>query len=177
MNGTGAYRVLLLTGLLLCLAFVNASIVAKERLMSQGRLVYLELAPVDPRSLMQGDYMALNYRVAEQVRQALPKDQQCPAWLSGLAPGKGRVVIRLDDRRIGQFVRLDEGTNRAPDEIVLQYRIRAGKLQFASDAWFFEEGTAGRYEQARYGRFRVAEDGEMLLTGLNDARLQPLGGP
>ncbi|NNJ65842.1 MAG: GDYXXLXY domain-containing protein [Xanthomonadales bacterium] len=176
MNGAGAHRLLLLSGLLLCLAFVNASIVAKERLMSQGRLVYLELAPVDPRSLMQGDYMALNYRVAEQVRRALPKDQQRPAWLPALAPGKGRVVIRLDDRRVGQFVRLDDGRDPAADEFVLQYRIRAGKLRFASDAWFFEEGTAARYEQARYGRFRVADDGEMLLTGLSDARLQPLGG-
>lgn len=38
------------------LALVNASILDKEKLLSEGQVVYLELAPVDPRSLMQGDY-------------------------------------------------------------------------------------------------------------------------
>ena len=44
---------------------VNLSIAARERQLASGRLVYLELAPVDPRSLMQGDYMALRYRMAK----------------------------------------------------------------------------------------------------------------
>ncbi|MFX7329222.1 GDYXXLXY domain-containing protein, partial [Acinetobacter baumannii] len=33
----------------------------KEMLLKEGQLVLLPLAPVDPRSLMQGDYMALRY--------------------------------------------------------------------------------------------------------------------
>ena len=40
---------------------MNWSIAAKERLLVSGSTVYLELALVDPRSLMRGDYMALNY--------------------------------------------------------------------------------------------------------------------
>ncbi len=30
-------------------------------------MVLLRLAPVDPRSLMQGDYMRLNYELARQL--------------------------------------------------------------------------------------------------------------
>ena len=43
------------------------------------------------------------------------------------------------------------------------------------DAFFFPEGTAERYEAAAWGEFRVADDGSALLTGLRDARLEPLG--
>ena len=39
---------------------------SNERILSGGQTVLLELAPVDPRSLMQGDYMALNYALTHQ---------------------------------------------------------------------------------------------------------------
>ena len=53
---------LLLGGLVVILAAANWAIASRERLISSGEVVYLELAPVDPRSLMQGDYMSLRYR-------------------------------------------------------------------------------------------------------------------
>jgi uncharacterized membrane-anchored protein len=52
------------------LAVINVSILQKERHLADGRVVYLELAPVDPRSLMQGDYMTLNFAIQDQIRQA-----------------------------------------------------------------------------------------------------------
>jgi len=46
---------------MLALVVANAAIWEKEALISTGQVVFVELAPVDPRSLMQGDYMTLNY--------------------------------------------------------------------------------------------------------------------
>ncbi len=69
---------------------------------------------------------------------------------------------------------MDEGTPLAPDEVLLRYRVREGEIKFATNAFFFQEGTARRYEGARYGEFRVAPDGELLLTGLRGKELQPL---
>ena len=43
-----------------------------------------------------------------------------------------------------------------------------------TNAYFFEEGTAKRYEAAQYGELRVAPDGELLLTGLRGKDLKPL---
>ena len=43
-------------GLLLILLAVNWSIYKQEQVLAQGKTVLLKLAPVDPRSLMQGDY-------------------------------------------------------------------------------------------------------------------------
>ena len=49
------------------LALANFSIYSRERLLTEGSVVLLHLAPVDPRSLMQGDYMALNFAVANSL--------------------------------------------------------------------------------------------------------------
>ena len=46
---------------------VNTGIYQAERTLSQGEVVYLELAPVDPRSLIQGDYMALDYALERDL--------------------------------------------------------------------------------------------------------------
>jgi uncharacterized membrane-anchored protein len=137
-------------------------------LLASGRVVYLELAPVDPRSIMQGDYMQLNYQIAGEISRLLPEP----------APGDGRVVVTLDPRSVASFARLepaaDGGPPLAANEAYLRYRVRAGRPRFASDAFFFQEGTATAYASARYGRYRVAADGELLLTALHDEHLNQL---
>lgn len=69
---------------------------------------------------------------------------------------------------------MGDGRPLAPGEVALRYRIRDGRPSFATDAYFFEEGQAQACADAAYGEFRVGGDGEMILTGLRDARLQPL---
>ena len=67
-------RVLIVLGALIVLASLNVSILGKERLKRDGQVTYLELAPRDPRSLMQGDYMALRFRLAQDIEST---------WASG----------------------------------------------------------------------------------------------
>ena len=38
----------------------------------------------------------------------------------------------------------------------------------------FREGDGQRWEQARYGEFRVEPDGRALLVGMADAQLRPI---
>ncbi|MFT6791681.1 MAG: hypothetical protein ACJA04_000891 [Cellvibrionaceae bacterium] len=45
---------------ILVLGVLNYGIYQKQKIKDHGEIVLLELAPVDPRSLMQGDYMRLN---------------------------------------------------------------------------------------------------------------------
>ena len=58
-------------GLLLALVVVNHGIVKRERILAEGHPLLLELAPVDPRSLMQGDYMRLAYEAERDVLMAV----------------------------------------------------------------------------------------------------------
>jgi uncharacterized membrane-anchored protein len=156
----------LAAGIAILLA-VNWGIYQREHLVSGGRVVLLELAPVDPRSLMQGDYMALRFRVAADVQRAHNIRDLRDVHL----------FVALDERGVGSFRRLDEATPLAADEVRLRYRVRAGQLKFATNAFFFEEGTASRYQQARYGEFRVGSNGDMILTGLRGEKLEALGQP
>lgn len=149
------------------LAFVNFGIYQRECLVTQGRIVLLELAPVDPRSLMQGDYMRLNFDVATKAFPFSRRDQE---------RADGHIVVALDPNRVGRFRRFADARPLAPDELALRYRVRGGQPNFATNAYFFEEGQGDAYQAARYGEFRVAEDGEMILTGLRDAGLRALKG-
>jgi uncharacterized membrane-anchored protein len=158
--------VALLAGLLV-LAFVNLGIHGRERLVADGRLVLLRLAPVDPRSLMQGDYMRLRFEVAGQAETAAG-DRQAAA---------GRIVLALDANRIGTYRRLDDGRPLGPGEALIRYRLRNGTGRLSTESYFFEEGRADAYARAAYGEFRVAPDGEAILTGLRGPRLEPLGRP
>jgi uncharacterized membrane-anchored protein len=150
---------------LLILLVVNQGIYGRERLLTDGRVVFLELSPVDPRSLMQGDYMRLNFALADRV---------FPGGRTQLADG--HLVVAVDRRGVGQFRRRADARPLAPNEIALRYRVRSGQASFATNAFFFEEGQGKAFENARFGEFRAGPDGEMILTGLRGPRLEPLRG-
>jgi len=149
-----------LAGIVILVA-VNWSIHAREQLLVDGRVVLLELAPVDPRSLMQGDYMTLRFNVANDA--------------FATKSGDGAIIVEVDNRDVGTFRRFDDGTPLAASEARLRYRLRNGLPKFATNAFFFEEGHANDYAKARFGEFRVAPDGEAILTGLRDADRRLLG--
>jgi uncharacterized membrane-anchored protein len=158
-------RSLVAIGALLVLGAINFSIAGKERIKREGEIVYLSLAPVDPRSLMQGDYMALRFGLAQQIESAL---KDAPD-----APGEGQTrlaPVTLDDQRIATLDRAAAGSGLA-----LRYRIRAGRVWLGTNAFFFEEGSAERFANARYGEFRVdPKSGEAVLVGLRGEKLDPL---
>ena len=153
----------------LLLALANWTVAQREDQLANGRVVLLELAPVDPRSLMQGDYMALRFKAGDDAfgRWGRLKD----------VPVDGRIIVKVDERNVGTFVRRDGGEPLAAGEVALRYRIRNERLKFATNAYFFQEGHGRLYEAARYGEFRVAPSGELLLARLADAKLQRLGPP
>src|SRR5918999_5683153 len=88
---------LVAAGLVLVLAVPNALIVQKERLLAAGTPMLLELAPVDPRSLIQGDYMSLDYAMVRQIADS-----------NGAVPRTGKVVVALDEHGVARFVRRHE---------------------------------------------------------------------
>ena len=160
-------RVIAVLWCLVALGLVDRTILARERHLRDGRTIFLELAPIDPRSLMQGDYMALRFMV-ESAAVGADRDRQS---------ADGHIVVKLGERGVGKVVRRDAGEPLAADEARLRYRVREGKVKFATNAFFFQEGTAKYYERARYGEFRVAPNGDLLLTHMIGANFERLGPP
>lgn len=154
---------LLLTGIMV-LVLVNYSVWQRETMITNGRTVLLELGPIDPRSLMQGDYMALRFKLADE---AFPREK--------IGEMKdGMLVLAVDPRNVGTFRRFADGATAA-DEVFLRYRIRNGQAKFASNAFFFQEKQGDLYSLAAFGEFRVSPEGEAILVALRGADLQVLG--
>lgn len=152
-----------LAGLALALGAPGVSAWRMERLLDAGEPLFLELAPVDPRSLVQGDYMALRYAI----------ENEAAAGAAG-EPRDGHLVVRQDAAGVARFVRLDGGP-LAAGERRLRFRRRGGRLRVGPDAFFFQEGHAALYEHARFGRLVADAEGNVLLVGLADADRVPLG--
>ena len=158
-------KVLVLVCGLLILGLLNYTIYARETLVSSGQSIFLELAPVDPRSLMQGDYMALRFAVTAQASQAI----------KAATEKDGFVVLKRDARGVGQFSRVDNGEALASDELRMLYRQRHNSINFATNAFFFQEGKASLYEAAKFGEFKVASNGDSILVAMRDIDFQQLG--
>ncbi|MGS1008183.1 GDYXXLXY domain-containing protein [Achromobacter anxifer] len=166
----------ILGGLVLVLAVTNGGIWQREKLLASGKVVILELAPVDPRSLMQGDYMALNFAASREVtRLRLGAERpEAEESVMGYEPD-GYVMLQTDARGVGQPLRIQPDTHpHSEAEVPLRYRIRDNSVRIVTNAYFFPEGQAERYQVAKYGELRVAENGEALLVRMLDQDLKPL---
>ena len=160
------YRYLLLwVTLAVILITTNGLILREEILRRTGERVLLELAPRDPRSLIQGDYMVLNYAIARPLH-------------SNYSLTNGGIVLALDARGVGSAVRFYEnGEPLAPNEVMLHYRRTSDGISFGVEEFFFQEGDAERYARAAYAELRVDPRGHARLIGLIDSNLQPINPP
>jgi uncharacterized membrane-anchored protein len=157
---------------LIILALLNFTIFKREKHIETGTVVFLPLAPVDPRSLMQGDYMALNFAMSRDIYNALPKTEHHRYfWRQEVDGNDGFVVVSLDEKRVASFLSIYKDEPLQKNQMLLQYRVRAGKVKFATNAFFFEEGTGSSYDKAKFGEFRVNQKHELLLIDMYDENL------
>ncbi|HEY83754.1 MAG TPA: GDYXXLXY domain-containing protein [Chloroflexi bacterium] len=149
----------------LALLVINVQAFQRERLAASGQVIFLELAPVDPRSLIQGDYMRLRYAVSGQVKK-------------GAGARDGLIVLQLDENNIARYARIhDPQTPLAKNEILLRYRQQDSDARIGPESFFFQEGQAKYYNAARYGELRVSPAGDVMLVGLRGESLETLGPP
>ncbi len=146
---------------MLIFAAINLLIMEKEGTLSDGRTMLLRLAPRDPRSLMQGDYMVLRYSIAREV----PKEQ---------LEDKGCIVVSLGEHDVAEFIRIHREEELGSGEYLLLYRNRGG-LRLGAESFFFQEGDADLYAGARFGELKVDESGKSVLIGLRGEDFAPLG--
>jgi uncharacterized membrane-anchored protein len=158
-------RALIALGALLIFGGINYSIFHKENIKRNGEVLYMDLAPVDPRSLMQGDYMTLNFGLARQIE--IGKNQ-------GINPPREGEIryahITLDEKNVAIFKTVADDKT-----LKLRYRMRSGRVWLGTNGFFFEEGKAAQYNKARYGEFRLdRSSGEAVLVGLRNDKLEAL---
>lgn len=162
------FRSIVLGGMVVViLGLANLQIAGKEQIIREGTTMLLRLAPVDPRSLLQGDYMALRYAMTNTVARAAEAAEV----------SDGVAIVQLGEMGEATFVDVFEGQQLMPDQALLRFRKRGDSVRLASDAFFFEEGQFGTYRGARFGELRVSDNGDAVLTGLRDNDGLRLGVP
>lgn len=146
-------------------AVLNFSIYQKEVILDKGEIVYLKLAPVDPRSLMQGDYMRLSYEIEDTS-------------YTGGNEFSGLLVAATGADKVATFRRFHTGEALKSDEKLLKFHNQgSSNIEVQPNSFLFQEGHAKYYENAKYGIFKYDGSENYLLTGLADSlklELKPL---
>ena len=152
---------------LVALAIPNLLIYQSERLLRHGEPLLLALDAGEHRALIQGRALRLYYPLLGDL-----------ALADSSLPRSGRLAVKLDSNRVGTEVRyLGPGDELSPDERSLRYRTCAERLCVGAAFFFFEEGQADYYREARYAELRVGPDGQIAVAGVRDAARNPMPGP
>ena len=148
-------RALIILFGVIALAALNYGVYEKEKILSNGETVFLELRPVDPRSLLQGDYMRLRYALEAKVK--IPSGRS-----------HGQAVINTDENNVAKFVRFHQGEPLQQGEKLMRYNKRYTNMHIKPDSFLFQEGHGKLYERAKYGVFKFDKSSDYLLIGLAD---------
>jgi len=151
-------------GLVVVLGAANYTIIQRQQVVDNGQPVLLKLRPVDPRSLMQGDYMVLRY-----APELFP-----PRDVRDALDNQGALVVALDENNVATFSRLNDGSALRDNERLLRYKQvdENGQIRLGAESFFFEEGQADLFDDAEFGVLHVDAVGNSVLIGLADESWQ-----
>ena len=152
-----AFWLIVIAQVLVLAAMVGFS----EQVRRTGEHVILQTVPVDPRSLLQGDYAILNYEIAipgriENASPRLPVDR----------PRDMSFFVTLEKQgEIWQATGYHPAPVR-PGRLHIRGRIDdSGRLDFGIGTYFVPEGTGHIVENARDVKVRVFidRDGDAVI--------------
>ena len=159
---------------LLIIIYINFLIFNKEKIIKNGQTVLLELVPVDPRSLIQGDYMRLRYAIANDFSKLSAGNNinlaDKPKEKLGV---EGYLILSLDTNNVASLVKIYHGGKLLSNQHLVFYRNRNG-LRLGAESFMFQEGDASLYSKAKYGDLKVNNSGKSVLIGLRDKNFNPI---
>ena len=149
---------------LVCILVVlNLILYNSEQTSTKGQTFFLKLESSKAEVLpVYGNSIDLTYEINGNYSQKLYSDMQ-----SGL----GQIVILIDESGDGRFVRFYDGKGISSKEVLIRFQKEEGKdyIQLLPKSFFFQEGHAKYYDQAKYGVFkRQSGDNNLNLIGLAD---------
>ena len=144
------------------------SIFGHEQYLKHSRTIYIELAPVDPRSLLQGDYMVLNYLLnfVDQENSAHHLKQH-----------EFMTYVQLDHKQRIRHLAFDQSAfpNGTYQPLMIKNpRQNLRDLYPAANSFMFAEGLEPCYREAKFAELKVNDIGKAMLVGLFDKHLKSL---
>ena len=137
------------------LVFLIGFIGVREAALRTGTEVVLQTVPVDPRSLLQGDYAILEYEIS-----------RLPDWMDGFSVGRTVYVVLQKERDVWTSSSYTDERSRVAGEVFIKGRIdRTGHADFGIGTYFVPEGTGHMVERAQDVKVVVSvdEDGNAVI--------------
>ncbi|WLR61016.1 GDYXXLXY domain-containing protein [Guptibacillus hwajinpoensis] len=147
---------------ILMISFVTYNGVKNEVALQSGKEIRLALTPVDPRSMLQGDYVTLRYDISTLPGTVLPANK------------KIKVVLRPSSDEVyayGGYYKMEDKWNQSyepsDDDIVVNgITYSDHDVQYGIESFFIPEGEGQVVEGKTMAIIKVSENGNALLIGL-----------
>lgn len=154
-------KILVLINFFLLLIFFGTSLWKEEENLKKDSF-YLKIAPRDPRSLIQGDYMVLNYEVGDEVAKNLEENIK-----------KGYVRVKIDEKKVAHFLNLEKEYRKTlGDEMILRFFRDRFNIDFGINSYFFQEGKGTNFQRTEYAEVVSLKEGKLRLKSLRDKNFQ-----
>ena len=132
------------------LIFLLGFIAIKEIALSTGTEVVLQTVPVDPRSLLQGDYAILDYEIAS-----------LPPFMRNERPGETVYVVLKEGADVWTAERYAGHYRFVAGETFIKGKVdREGHADFGIGTYFVPEGTGRIIERAQDVKVAVKLDAD-----------------
>lgn len=149
-------KIFVVLNLLLLMIVFGYSVIKEEKNLKKATF-YIKTVPVDPRSLIQGDYMVLNYDIAESARMEIGNIR------------KGYIRIKINDLKIAEFIRIDEEyLPPSNNEISIQFQKNGSNIDIGVNSYLFQEGTGNKFQKAQYAEVIELKNDKLRLKNLLD---------
>jgi uncharacterized membrane-anchored protein len=137
-----------------------------------GQTVLVRVVPVDPRDLFRGDYVILSYEFSRTPREGIEglANEDRGDWRK--LEGRAVYVPLVRDSVPGHW-RAEKVTLVKPDAgpFLKGQMGRYGSMEFGIEAYYVQEGSGHRFEQAIRNRRLSAE---LAVTSSGQAALKSL---
>ncbi|MCA1060776.1 GDYXXLXY domain-containing protein [Rossellomorea aquimaris] len=157
--------------LIICLqaGWIGYQVYSNETLLQNGETILLELQPVDPRSLLQGDYVELNYTISQIEDTAIDEN------------GPITIVLRQNILGIHEYTgvyrfngRWNAPYEKKPGDVLLNGKVTSSwddsvQVTYGIEHFFIPEGTGRNVERnVRGAQVKVSDKGDGILVRLQD---------
>ena len=141
-------------------AFILGTVINNESNLKSAQEIIVKLAPRDPRSLLQGDYVILPYDITRAPQKAI----------KGKHMKKFRVVL-TPENNIYKFKEVITSTQNyalKQGDVLMNGKVQKRyRVVFGIENYFVEEGTGRDVERsAKYARVKIISKGDAFITEL-----------
>lgn len=144
------------------LAILGGQVGKSESLLASGDLIKLELAPVDPKSLLQGDYLVLRYDISSLQIEEVGWNERVRI---GLIENKDGLFSYSGHYVVGKEVPAD--MMKKADVWITGKLKGYENIEYGIENYFVPEGTGfGLQEKVHYAFVKVASNGDAMLIEL-----------